>query len=265
MTRENRQICPVPGCGKNVARFGGENGHFAISHPDLDPNDFGLGLLPLAAPGAQQVVAPAAREPQQAGVDPGLAQAIQSMLSHVESQAQIIKEQQERLEALAKEQSAFQESVLKNFNDMPKMVDRSVTGHFDQLLAEAQARQAQGGNGQQETAVVTADGAPMTQQPQPGKRPDLLALFTQLAPLFLGQNKPADNIIGQLAMMKQIADVFNPLPGIMAGMQMMSTMITTSSRAGLSVDEMAKGGQKVIDGLGQSVKPPTIPPTGQAH
>jgi hypothetical protein len=247
MTRENRQICPVPGCGKRVQRLGA---HFINSHPGMNANDFGAGLAPLKPPGAQQVVPAAAPEPQQ--VDPGIAQSINKLLEHIEGQAAVIQAQQERIEALAKEQSTFQESVLKNFNDMPKMVDRSVTGHFDQILAEAQARQAgASGNGQQETAMVAADGAPIVQQPG-GIRGG--GMMDQVLPMFLqwisGQNKPAGgDMMSQLAMMKQIADVFNPMPNMLAGMNMATMMFTAAARAGLRPEDAAKGNQDLIQNL----------------
>jgi hypothetical protein len=242
MTRENRQNCPV--CGKRVERLGA---HFKNSHPGSDPNDFGGGLLPPGEPKVQPLGASATPEPQQ--VDPGIAQSINKLLEHIEGQAAVIQAQQERIEALAKEQSTFQESVLKNFNDMPKMVDHSVTSHFDQILTEAQARQAAAGNNGQQTAdLVVTDG--VTPTPPPSSRSDMMQ---QLLPVILqmvaGQSKPASDMMSQLAMMKQIADVFNPMPNMLAGMNMATMMFTAAARAGLRPEDAAKGNQDLIQNL----------------
>ena len=54
MTREQVVVCPVPTCRKHVKRL---EVHFRQSHPDLDPAQYGIGLVIPEAPG-QDGVAP---------------------------------------------------------------------------------------------------------------------------------------------------------------------------------------------------------------
>lgn len=182
MTHEEKSICPV--CGKKKSRMAA---HFAISHPELNPDDYGI-LTKIAAQSSGPVAAgagdllPPPGDPPELPNDPpaerGVSQAINTLLSHIEEQAATIKALNERTETITRELSAFQQNVGETFKTIPQVVNHSVTAHFDQLVAAAQARQAvASGDGEGQTNVEI-----QPPPPQPSNRPDLLAVMMQLAP-----------------------------------------------------------------------------------
>ncbi len=269
MSREEKSLCPA--CGKKKSRMAA---HFAISHPDLDPNVYGIGTfapsVAYAGPGVDpgdfgldppQPEAEDSRPADPLG-DPAVGQAISSLLRHIEEQRAMVAGQQEQIQNLTAELSGFQASVLKNFNEMPKLVQGSVTAHFDQLIAEAQARAA--GNGAQPAAVAPEDPPPTAMMAPAGAGPGRNAMLEQLLPVFLqaiaGGNKPAGgDLMQQITMLKTIADAFNPMPNILAGMNMATTMFTAASRSGISPQDAAKGSEHLIETM-QPLTQPKWPP-----
>ncbi len=182
MNREEKLPCPV--CGKARSRMAS---HFASSHPELNPDDFGIigpevreraarepaGADAPANPAPADTEAPAG-EPAEAS---GLTLVIDRLLEHLDQQAETIQAQQARIEALSQDLQGFQTTVVQNLNQMPTLINRAVTAHFDQVLAEAQA--AAGDNPRQDPALPGATPGPA--EKQRGGR----AILEQLLPLLL--------------------------------------------------------------------------------
>ena len=182
MNREEKLPCPV--CGKARSRMAS---HFASSHPELNPDDFGsIGpeVREKAArePDRPDLTAPPGPAEGEAGTggvaEPsGLSLVMDRLLEHLDRQEETIRAQQARIDALSQDLQGFQSSVLQNLNQMPTLVNRAVTAHFDQIVAEAQARS--GDLNLQGPGMETPTPGPADKQ-QPGR-----AMVEQILPLLL--------------------------------------------------------------------------------
>ncbi len=145
MNREEKMPCPI--CGKEKSRM---SLHFASSHPDVNPDDYGIIGPEIRATPKPETVEPdlsASSKPAEAEAmagqpaEPsGLNLVIDRLLEHLDRQAETIRAQQARMDALSQDLQGFQASVVQNLNQMPTLVNRAVTAHFDQIVAEAQSR-----------------------------------------------------------------------------------------------------------------------------
>jgi hypothetical protein len=149
MTREDRIKCPA--CGKIVARL---EVHFRQSHPDLDPDTYGL-VLGIPETPAEPVGSPefsrSADLPADASeseTEPDLVppafdmQAIMSpIVEAMKRQQQVINELQGQLLQQQKDAAEFQQSVVGHLNGLPNLVDRSLTQRLDQLAGQYQSQQ----------------------------------------------------------------------------------------------------------------------------
>ena len=243
MNREEKMPCPI--CGKEKSRM---SLHFASSHPDVNPDDYGIigpevkegvprepaGPDP-GAPPAVTEAEPMAGEPAEAS---GLTLVIDRLLQHLDQQAETVRAQQSRIDALSQDLQGFQASVLQNLNQMPTLVNRAVTAHFDQIVAEAQSRS--GDRGLQGPAMETPAPGPSETQGGKGVLEQFMPLLLQML-LQPQQTQPT----GELDRMVKMFEGIDRLAELRQapyrhGQEDTLKLLTTADRMGIPVSRVAE-------------------------
>jgi hypothetical protein len=238
------QICPL--CGKgNVKRM---FSHFKNSHPGVDPATINK-VKPEPEPStdtAPEDDTPSVHETRPEPSAPDYGDVISKLIQANGALMEQVAAQQKALEDMTTKQGEFQKAVIEEMNKMPVLAKQVVTSTLDQLMAEAQAKaQGEGDGANQLTEVPGA--APQ----RPSGRSAMVEQFLPfLAQMLTGGNKPAGgDLLSQITTLKAIAEAFNPMPNILAGMNMATTMFSASARAGISPQDAARGSEHLIDQL----------------
>lgn len=263
MTREDRIKCPA--CSKVVARL---EVHFRQSHPDLDPDAYGLVLgipetpaEPAGSPElAQSADLPAeASEPETETVPPAFdMQAIMSpIVEAMGRQQQVINDLQAQLLQQQKDAADFQQSVVGHLNGLPQLVDRSLTSRLDQLTAEYQQQQPAPDAGQ---TPASNPAAAMANDPKMGL---LTSVIGPLLQRLMAPAPPENNlggINGLVATIKGVTEAANAIASMqrgpwMEGAKFASDIYYNASRSGLGIDKSADAVRDQIDRMGATPTP----------
>ena len=251
MTREDRLICPVPGCGKRVARL---EVHFRQSHPDLNPDDYSitLGLLPAGPDPALSAAAeddpPTELDPDPEPEDPPqpsaasaapavdfqaalapMADMIRQLgAANAQLQAQLLQQQ--------KEMAEFRQSVIAGLNSVPAIVDKSLTQRLDQVAAEYQ----------QSLGMTPPEAQPNANPMAAAAGDPKMSLLTHLLPALVEKlfkpepTRPAESEFGKLLELLRGADAIAEMrqAPYRNGFDDALKLLTTANRMGVSTEKI---------------------------
>ena len=233
--------CPL--CNKRVERLGS---HFNNSHPGIDPATINQVPQETSVTEITHPVATSNANPQGAPSAPDYGDVISRLIQANGALMEQVAAQQKALEEMTAKQGEFQKSIVEEFNKVPELARKVVVGTLDQIMAEAQAKAQGEVDGTGELTQVPAT----TPQRSNGRSAMVEQFLPLLAQMLTGGNKPAGgDLLSQITTLKAIAEAFNPMPNILAGMNMATTMFSASARAGISPQDAAKGSEHLIDQL----------------
>lgn len=275
MTRELAD-CPVPGCvdgqGK-PRRFKALLAHFRNSHPDLDPRGYGIDVPEAKRPEAVAAAAPPADERR--SEPPAAAAAVgadlpanppndlEAVILQLAAQNTQLAAQNEKLQAAfvalnervgqqTQAHDAFQQSVLKGFNDIPKMVEHSLSARLDQMVVQAQQQQQQPSD--ISGAGMAAPGAAVPAMPGQGARPGIMEVLALLAPI-LSPQQP-QNGMGQIVeQINGLGQLMNTIASMqrapwMEGAKFVTDVFATGAKIGLTPEQTGLSMGKTLQDMG---------------